>query len=667
MLKFFYKLVMLVLVVFATSLFSQSRSTTCSRFGIDVGSTGGLSGFDWPRDFRYASNGGNNQYDILIENWNKAGGNLNGYAVPGDIEVGAWMTVYNKKTVKYKYPTVLVAGQDITDPDVYDAVDAKLPADQVIETLATTYLGLSLCQRVYAWSHPNYQDFVLVHQQWINTGNTDADPKTKELPDNSFSNFYLFEINTFKPGDGSHDEMCDRNHTKADRSDIYSSTEIWAFEGDDPTQPGVIDPNRPQLLHVSVGPDPNDRWFGKTVNNEGDPKPETGEFMSPMYVGEGIIHIDKSAQDRTNDLGKLKMLRWDEYYWLFHGETQAREDRYNVYRNGYHSEFFVADQNPDDSNIYSGSQRCLSTFGPWDGFAIGDTINLVFVRAAKGISSQMAREKGAEWLNWWQNGQGTFNDQEKNKLLRTGKDSLIACYNKAKTLWENHFKLPEGWNPQPPQKLEIINTDSNYLALTWLEPANSTNISKYNIYYAIGSRDAQYELLAMTTHNPGQTQYQYIYRNPKPGFAHYFNLTAVDMNGNESSQYLCRTNRLAIYPGLAKGESMKDVRVVPNPFVYDKNAVENYTGERDKIMIAGLPPGRTEIRIYTLTGDLVRFLVHDVNTGGNDGLDYSDLKKGRRYLTISDNNQYIASGVYIYQVKSLDGHGEKTGKFIVIR
>ncbi len=667
MLKFFYKLVMLVLVVFTTSLFSQSRSTTCSRFGIDVGSTGGLSGFDWPRDFRYAANGGNNQYDILIENWNKTGGNLNGYAVPGDVEVGAWMTVYNKKTVKYKYPTILVAGQDITDPDVYDAVDAKLPADQVIETLATTYLGISLRQRVYAWSHPNYQDFVLVHQQWINTGNTDADPKTKELPDNSFANFYLFEINTFKPGDGSHDEMCDRNHTKSDRSDIYSSTEIWAFEGDDPAQPGIIDPTRPQLLHVSVGPDLNDRWFGKTVNNEGDPKPETGELMSPMYVGEGIIHLDKSAKDRTNDLTKLKMTRWDEYYWLFHGETQAREDRYNVYRNGYHSEFFVADQNPDAADIYIGSQRCLSTFGPWDGFAIGDTVNLVFVRAAKGISSQLAREKGAEWLNWWQNGQGAFNDQEKNKLLRTGKDSLIACYHKAKTLWENNLKLPEGWNPQPPQKLEIINTDSNYLALTWLEPANSTNISKYNIYYAIGSRDAQYELLATTPHNPGPTQYQYVYRNPKPGFAHYFNLTAVDMNGNESSQYLCRTNRLAIYPGLAKGESMKDVRVVPNPFVYDKNAVENYTGERDKIMIAGLPPGRTEIRIYTLTGDLVRFLVHDVNTGGNDGLDYSNLKKGRRYLTISDNNQYIASGVYVYQVKSLDGHGEKTGKFIVIR
>jgi hypothetical protein len=122
-----------------------------------------------------------------------------------------------------------------------------------------------------------------------------------------------------------------------------------------------------------------------------------------------------------------------------------------------------------------------------------------------------------------------------------------------------------------------------------------------------------------------------------------------------------------MYPGLAMGNSIDAVRVVPNPFVYDKDAIKNYPGEKDKIMIAGLPPGRSEIRIYTLSGDLVREFVHDANTGGNDGIDYSNLKKGRTYLTITGNNQYMASGVYVYHVKNLDGYGEKTGKFIVIR
>ena len=653
--KRIFALLLIICLTAAPIVFSQSRSLNCGRFGVDVGSTGGISGYDWPRDFRYASNGGGCSYDILVENWNKPDGNINGYAVPGDTEVGSWFTVYNRKKIKYPYPTIIVEGEDISSTDVYDGdPDPTLPSDQMVETVANSYLGVSLRQRVYAWSHPKFQDFTIVHLQWINTGNTDADEEI-ELPDNSFSQFYFFEVNTFSPGRGSHDELCNIDHQKSDRADVYSSVDIWQWEGDDPENSGTPDYSRPQLMHVSVGNDPDDTWENRSVNNEGDPKPETGEFMSPMHVGEGIIHLDASVDDRSHDPAKHYMYYWDTYYWLFHGATQDREDRYEVYRNGMNGEFFPEDDDKDDPNPQTGGQRAITCFGPWE-LEFGDTINVVLFRGCSGLDPITAREKGEEWLRWWQTGAGDFDTDDKNQLLRTGRDSLLQVYDRAQSIYANDLQLPEGWNPQPPQTLTVSSVDSNYIQIEWTPPGERADeIAEYNIYASIGSRDTRFELMDTVPADPAQIEYLYTIKDPQPGFAYYFALTAVDGKGQESSQYLCRTNRLAVQAGLAKGKSIDDVRVVPNPFVYDPNAIENYTGEPDKIMFAGLP-GDCQIRIYTLTGDLVDEIHHDDEFSG-----------GKEFLTITKYRQFMTSAIYIYHVKSLDGFGEKTGKFIVVR
>lgn len=646
-------LILLILMMTAISQ-AQTRSLNCGRFGMDVNSTGTLTDFQWPRDFIYANNGGGGGYDILIEDWNKPGGNQDGYAVPGDVEVGTWTTVYNVKRIKYPYPTIMVDGNDISSTDEYDGDPVpSLPADQMVETLVNSYVGVSLRQRVYAWSHPKYQDLALVHLQWINTGNTDADDEI-ELPDNSFSNFWFFEVNVFRPGNGSHDELCDRTHTKSDRADIYSNTQIWRWEGDNPNNPGEYDPSRPQLLHASVGNDPDNIWFNRNVDTEGDPKPETGEFMSPMYIGEGIIHLDKSTSDRSHDPTKHKLMLWDTYYWLYHGATGDRADRYRVFREGLEGEMFSEDNEHDDPDPLTGGQRGLASYGPWE-LAFGDTLNIVFFRGCAGVDINTVRQKGQEWLAWWETGEGTFDSGSKNALLRTGLDSLTQAYERAKNIWDNDLQLPEGWNPQPPQSLTVTNIDSNHIQIEWTAPNDGSGIQQYNLYAAIGSRNALYEPLATIEADPAQTEYTYTIRNPQPGFAYYFALTAMDENGNESSKYLCRTNRLAIQAGLAKGNEMDAIRVVPNPFVYDPDGIKNYPGEKDKLLFAGLP-GDCVIRIYTLAGDLVDEIHHDDAFSG-----------GQEFLTITKYRQFMASGVYVYHVESLEDKGEKIGKFILIR
>jgi hypothetical protein len=99
------------------------------------------------------------------------------------------------------------------------------------------------------------------------------------------------------------------------------------------------------------------------------------------------------------------------------------------------------------------------------------------------------------------------------------------------------------------------------------------------------------------------------------------------------------------------------VKVVPNPYiVFD--AWESNSEER-VVKFTHLP-SRATIRIFTLSGDLVRVIQHhhasedqEFEYGGTANWDF-----------LNDNNQLIAAGVYVYHVES--DVGEYTGKLVFI-
>ncbi|MGB8658765.1 MAG: hypothetical protein WCE90_13430 [Candidatus Zixiibacteriota bacterium] len=94
------------------------------------------------------------------------------------------------------------------------------------------------------------------------------------------------------------------------------------------------------------------------------------------------------------------------------------------------------------------------------------------------------------------------------------------------------------------------------------------------------------------------------------------------------------------------------IKVVPNPYIVRNNWEPS--GDYSRIAFTHLP-NRCTLRIYTLSGDLLRTLEH--NSADLDGNENWDL--------LTKNNQKIASGVYIYHVDS--PYGEKIGKFAVVR
>ncbi len=131
-------------------------------------------------------------------------------------------------------------------------------------------------------------------------------------------------------------------------------------------------------------------------------------------------------------------------------------------------------------------------------------------------------------------------------------------------------------------------------------------------------------------------------------------LTTSGLNVPSAGEYqVIQTQPYSITSSAA---DLGKVRVVPNPYLV-RNIWER-TNERPKLQFVNLP-AKCKIKIYTMAGNLVQTLDHDDNSGIDGGTCWWDPM-------LTFNQQYLASGIYIYYVDA-PGIGTKVGKFAVIR
>ena len=86
-----------------------------------------------------------------------------------------------KQYVRYAPPTIKVNDEILNDPFPLagDEVNPdKIPgtADLMMESTVNTIMGVTLKQKVLAWSSADYDDFIIYDWTFINNGNTDDDP-----------------------------------------------------------------------------------------------------------------------------------------------------------------------------------------------------------------------------------------------------------------------------------------------------------------------------------------------------------------------------------------------------------------------------------------------------------------------------------------------------------
>ena len=107
----------------------------------------------------------------------------------------------------------------------------------------------------------------------------------------------------------------------------------------------------------------------------------------------------------------------------------------------------------------------------------------------------------------------------------------------------------------------------------------------------------------------------------------------------------------ASFPQTASGD-LSQIHTVPDPY-YVTNSLE--TSATTKVLRFVNLPNQAIIRIYSLSGILIRVLTHNDPTGGGEAV--WDLR--------NRNNQFVASGVYFYHVEAPDGK-TKVGRFTVV-
>jgi len=145
------------------------------------------------------------------------------------------------------------------------------------------------------------------------------------------------------------------------------------------------------------------------------------------------------------------------------------------------------------------------------------------------------------------------------------------------------------------------------------------------------------------------------------GFRHMYAVTAIDTNIIVDSDFyetpIDSSQIVSILPGSPAASDLERVAVVPNPY---RVRAEWEPGDGSRLLRFIRVPDRATIRIFTSAGELLRTLTanQNQNPGGTTGDVSWDLR--------NDSGRGVVSGIYIYQIETVDGRSTK-GKFVIIK
>ena len=171
---------------------------------------------------------------------------------------------------------------------------------------------------------------------------------------------------------------------------------------------------------------------------------------------------------------------------------------------------------------------------------------------------------------------------------------------------------------------------------------------------------------------------------PRKGVETYVAVTAFDRGMPSKSLDFLETGRDAdanmkvFFPAPNRLDNDgSNVYVVPNPYIggssFDGRRENDDKGDKsNRIWFVNLP-ARSQVKIFTLAGDLVDQFRHE---GAYEEDIISVSKAARLGITaesihswdlLSENNQIVAPGVYLFSVKNLKTGDINVGKFVLIK
>ena len=688
---------LLLIVAGSQKLFAQTRTHDMGDFKLrmeardaintnDVDPTG-----EWPQDyFRYANivfyNSG-----VAVGTWTDSLGETHSKELwlEGPVSYNAEEPYGIKEYRRHQPPEVWVFSEgqlQLSSPRFNGTVDENLPSDEMIEVHYKMRPGFDVLKRSYSFTNPNHNDYVIVYMRYKCTFDWDQDPQPETNTNQTLSGVYFILGYSFQTAEGTYITY-DRwyEEGKDDWATYESMPSTLVSDGRDLMVSYGWDGDHPDITEFEPG-DAHSDEFDDTGDPRfaigsggGSPMP-SGEFVSSAYAGFAALHVDNSTTDKTDNpaqplsiIGNISVYNlWDTDFpgfatiwdWAASGTKQTVEDQ-----SGW----------PDDASSQE-DEFPFQAFGPYS-FNLGDSVEIVYVVGANGISREVAVDSGLAWRSWYRGEAGaTFDNDAKNELLATGKDSLFQTLDRAYWAYDRNLDIPD---PLPSPDL-TVESGPNEIYLKWQDLSGEgdpdtgvPDLDHYNIYRKRGAftcdtyaelRDSGVHLVWEKIAEVPKNVTTYTDSNVVRGEPYHYAVTAVD-NGTQNNDGLIPGQKLesSIYTNrsqiaayaFAPGEpTAQKVRIVPNPYI-TKAGDYNFTETGEAMLFVNLPPYCT-LRIFTVAGDLIKTIEHV--TGSAD----------ERWDLVTESNQLIASGVYILQVdnaknidkKSIPGSIEK---FTVVR
>lgn len=361
------------------------------------------------------------------------------------------------------------------------------------------------------------------------------------------------------------------------------------------------------------------------------------------------------------------------------------------------------------------NRSIMITAGPYKKLAPGDSVNVVFaiITAKKFGTDPASLNTEEQRLNLYTSAEWALRafygeDRNRNGILDEGEDL------------DGDGKITRYILPTPPinPKIKVI-PESQRTTIYWDKRAEASvdpitgekDFEGYRLYRTNTGfdltqiQDLQSALIKMAEFDslgndigfntgfsliemsepvifPGDTtQYWYKFdvENLLNGWQYVFAVTAFDKGDEtfnlESLESSKLANSIKIIPGTpyTNDESVQ-VGVYPNPY-YAKAYWDGPSERLRKIYFYNLPD-ECEITIYTLSGDIVKRLQHNQQSNASDirwfqtySRDGSQIMSGGEHAwdLITDNDQAIATGLYLFSVYDLRNGNIKTGKFLIVK
>ncbi len=176
--------------------------------------------------------------------------------------------------------------------------------------------------------------------------------------------------------------------------------------------------------------------------------------------------------------------------------------------------------------------------------------------------------------------------------------------------------------------------------------------------------------------DPVEYWYKYRIDGMLSGWQYSFSVTAFDWGGEgvgslETSQF---ANAVNVFPGTPANVGFEEpVGVYPNPYRVSASW-DGGTSFTRKLTFYNLPHN-AELTVYTLAGEIVARKRHHADTYRGDIRWFDNLSGGIRVMSggehhwdlLSDANQDLTTGLYLFTVKDLDGGRIQRGRLAIIK